>query len=97
MRTGDDIFKQSFPQDKNYLHYNRLNQDEKRNLMHAFLLVKYLVTQYGWSNFEKFVKTFESGTYSTAEAIWDVYHIKYRKFLMDFDMYMISRHFFKTS
>ena len=97
VRTGDDIFNQSFPQDKSYLHYNRLAKEDKQNLMHAFLLVKYLVTQYGWSNFEKFVKKFESGTHTTASAIWDIYHIKYRKFLMDFDMYIISRHFFKSS
>ena len=67
-------FSSEFPQDKSYLHYNRLSQKEKHNLMHAFLIVKYLITQYGWSNFERFVKKFESGTHSTADAIWDVYH-----------------------
>ena len=90
-------FQAEFPTGQKLSTLQSPKPKEKHNLMHAFLIVKYLITQYGWSNFERFVKKFESGTHSTADAIWDVYHIKYRKFLMDFDMYMISRHFFKTS
>lgn len=96
LRTGDDVFSKSFPQDKTYLHFNTLSENDKLDLFHAFLLVKYLITQYGWDNLERFVKVFESGTSTTAEAIWDTFHVEYRKFLLDFDVYMISRHFFKS-
>lgn len=96
LRTGDDIFRRSFPQDKSYLHFDKLGNKDKHDLLHSFLIVKYLIHQYGWNNLEKFIKLFESGTYSTAQAIWETYHIDYGKFLLDFDVYMISRHFFKT-
>ena len=42
----DDIFNQSFPQDKAIYTTNPFAKEDKQNLMHAFLLVKYLVTQY---------------------------------------------------
>lgn len=96
MRTGDDIFEMRFPQDKRFLHFTKLSQEDKLNLFQAFLFVKYLVVKYGWDNLEKFCNLFTKGKVRTEDAIWQVYHLPYKRLLAHFDMYLIRKHFFKS-
>jgi tetratricopeptide (TPR) repeat protein len=97
-RLGNDwdILGQKFYEDKRYLHFESLSDEERKNLFHAFLIAKYIIQKYGWQNLEKFAKTFESGRTRVEEAIWDVFHIHYRKLMMDFDTYVTVNHFFNS-
>ncbi|MBT3783880.1 tetratricopeptide repeat protein [bacterium] len=96
VRAGLELLNEEFFPDKRYLHFHKLTQREKENLFHAFLIVKYFVLQYGWDNVQKLVKRFREGKYTTAEAIWDVLHIPMDKLSSDFDVYVITQHFFKS-
>jgi len=96
VRVGLDLLDEQFFPDKRYLHFHRLNQKERENLFHAFLIAKYFVSQYGWDNIQKLVRKFSEGRFTKEEAIWDVLHITLKKLSSDFDVFVMTQHFFKS-
>ncbi|PCJ21060.1 MAG: hypothetical protein COB02_00285 [Candidatus Cloacimonadota bacterium] len=86
----------AFHKDKRYLNFQDIDKKLKIKLFHSFLIVKYLITRYGFENLEKFVKLFSDKKIKTSQAIWKIYHITYQKLKLDFDVFMITNHFFKT-
>jgi hypothetical protein len=91
---GWDILDKKFYNDKRYLHFDKLTQEERLDLFHAFLIARYMIQKYGWDNVEKFAKSFEGGKKRINEIIWDVFHIKQSKLMLDFDTYITVNHFF---
>ena len=96
LRGDWDNLSSAFHKDKRYLNYHEIDKDQKIKLFHSFLIVKFLITRYGFDNLEKFVKLFAQKKMKTADAIWKIYHVSYRKLKLDFDVFMITNHFFKT-
>jgi tetratricopeptide (TPR) repeat protein len=96
VRSGMELLNKQFYPDKRYLHFQKLTLDQKRNLFHAFLIVKYLVRQYGWDNLEKFVKIFDEGKVTAAKAVWEIYHTPIEKLSRDFDIYIMSQYYFAS-
>lgn len=96
LRGDWDNLDDAFHKDKRYLNFNKIDKEMKIKLFHSFLIVKYLITRYGFENLEKFVKLFAEKKIKTSDAIWQIYHVSYRKLKLDFDVFMISNHYFKT-
>ncbi len=96
VRSGMDLLNKQFYPDKRYLHFQKLSLKQRRNLFHAFLIVKYLVHQYGWDNLERFVKIFDSGKFTLKKAVWEIYHTPLTKLSRDFDIYIMSQYYFAS-
>ena len=92
-----DLLDQKFFPDRRYLNFNEISQTQREQLLRAFLIAKFLIERYGWDNLERFLKEFEAGKKNIAEVVWDVFHIRYRKLMDDFDVYAISNYYFRRS
>ncbi len=91
-----NLLQNKFFPDRRYLHFDRLSDADRENLFQAFLIAKFLIQRYGWGNLEKFVKAFGDGNRRLEEIVWDTFHIHFRQMVDDFDMYLITRYYFKS-
>lgn len=96
VRAGLNLLNEQFFPDKRYLHFHQLSLKEKQDLFHAFLIAKYFVVHYGWDNIQKLIRKFGEGRFSNEEAIWEVLHITLKKLETDFDVFVMTQHFFKS-
>jgi tetratricopeptide (TPR) repeat protein len=88
-------FQKKFPREKNYLRWESVDETMKKRLLVAYLIVKYILKNYGWPSMRKILAAYKDDTKSWKKICWDVLHIDEKTFQRKWDIYVMSNHYFQ--
>jgi len=88
-------FQRKFPKEKNFLKWETTDETMRKRLLLSYLIVKYILKNYGWPSLRKILAAYKNDTKSWKKICWEILHIDEKTFGRKWDMYVMSRHYFQ--
>ena len=90
-------FKQNFPRDKRFLRWETTTPRMRRKLLVSYLIVKYLLDNYGWPSLRKILAAFADDTSRWDRVVWNVLHLDEQTFQRRWDVFTMSNYYFSPA